>query len=125
MDLNQIENKRNLYMTSQEYLPLVKKLLDVTKQSKCKWLKVDDAGKYYINISNNIIEIDKFVPYDSSPIVVLLEIYNNEGGSIGTLSESEDEADFGTLNELYEAVRDNALKISSTINDIMRGLEEM
>lgn len=104
---------------------MINKLLEATKKAKCRWITSEESDKFSIDIAHNVINIDKYVPYDSSPLLVVFQLFNKDGQLIDNIAISEDEGDYKLLSSLHDAARDNALKISETIKEIMEGLNNL
>lgn len=115
----------------QEMLRLAQALLQQTRQEKIKWETTDNDNQFLFSSAKSAILIrGSFGDYDESGEGdFILELLNRGGSVAGRFEigyedvESPEEApNYELLKELYLEVRNNALEIDITLEDIHRAL---
>ena len=106
-------------MIPEEYMPMVGKLLEQTKNSKLNWSTSSDSGKYTLYVGPSTIVVNSYESFPENDHILSLEILDPFGDKIDGFYISDSEDGYLTMNDLYSTVRRNALKIDATISDIM------
>lgn len=106
-------------MIPEEYAPMIRKLIPMTKNKKIEWEPTSDMNKFELEADNNTIIINQYNDYETGQPSVSFEIRDNYGNLIDGMYISSGEGDYEELERLFSEARRNALKIENTISNIM------
>lgn len=90
---------------------------------KCNWTITEEPDKYQLKVASNRITIERYTPYGTAPTTIEFQLFNTSGQFIDGLKYTQSEQEYNQLSNLFSIVRDKSLRITATLNDIMRGLD--
>jgi hypothetical protein len=113
-------------MVNEKVIALIRKLHDLTIKGKLDWEETGASGVYSLSFPDSSIHIFESNS-DIGPDIVI-QIFNSEASIITEVNDEEisDSIDnsFTYMNQIYQNARSHALKIDTTIDDILGNLEK-
>lgn len=104
---------------------LINKLIKATEQKKISWGKTSRDTEYKVVLGSSMVTTDNWIA-DDGETCVDIAIWNSNGDQISTLSFTDSDSsqeDYMKLLDLYNAAKNDYLKVDETISEIMRHLE--
>lgn len=110
-------------MISNEYIDLVEKLLERTRDGEVNWKGTVKSNEYMIYFKNFSLSISTSFDNFTNQNNVVISLRNDSGDEIDNFWIDEEDAHYKLVSELHAGARRKALQIDEALSTIMTELE--